>query len=192
MSALYMQRVLAYTPMQVGLAFLTANLVMGAMSLGLSARIVQRFGIRRPLAAGLLVGAAGLALFARAPVDGSFAADILPAMVLLGIGAGVAFNPLLLAAMHDANPEDAGLASGIVNTAFMMGGALGLAVLAAGAAARTEAAIAAGTVQAVALNSGYALAFGAGAAFALAAAVLGWTQLRVRAGALTEMAAAPH
>ncbi|NIF45928.1 DHA2 family efflux MFS transporter permease subunit, partial [Burkholderia sp. Tr-862] len=129
LSVLYMQRVLGYGPLQVGLAFLPANLIMAAFSLGLSARIVMRFGIRGPITAGLLIAACGLALFSRAPADGSFVWHVLPGMTLLGIGAGVAFNPVLLAAMSDVDPADSGLASGIVNTAFMMGGALGLAVL---------------------------------------------------------------
>src|SRR5262245_43451656 len=136
LSALYLQRVLGYSPMGVGLAFLPANLIMGAFSLGLSAKLVMRFGIRAPLAAGLLLAAIGLALFARAPVDGSFTLDVLPGVILLGLGAGIAFNPVLLAAMSDVAPSEAGLASGVVNTSFMMGGALGLAVLAGLAAAR--------------------------------------------------------
>ena len=111
---------------------------MGVLSLGLSAKLVMRFGIRPPLAAGLLLAAAGLALFARAPVDGSFVVDVLPSMILLGLGAGMAFNPVLLAAMSDVEPDEAGLASGVVNTSFMMGGALGLAVLASLAASRTR------------------------------------------------------
>ncbi|MFY4017273.1 MFS transporter, partial [Achromobacter xylosoxidans] len=138
-SALYMQLVLGYDAMQVGLAFLPANLIMAAFSLGLSAKLVMRFGIRGPLATGLLMAALGLALFARAPVDGHFSADVLPGMLLLGLGAGIAFNPMLLAAMSDVEPSQSGLASGVVNTAFMMGGALGLAVLASLAAARPPA-----------------------------------------------------
>ncbi len=120
-SALYMQLVLGYDAMQVGLAFLPANLIMAAFSLGLSAKIVMRFGIRAPLAAGLFLAAVGLALFARAPADGTFALDILPGMLLLGLGAGVALNPVLLAAMSDVSPGDAGLASGVVNTSFGVG-----------------------------------------------------------------------
>ncbi|MCZ8435248.1 MFS transporter, partial [Achromobacter ruhlandii] len=143
-SALYMQLVLGYDAMQVGLAFLPANLIMAAFSLGLSAKLVMRFGIRGPLATGLLMAALGLALFARAPVDGGFTADVLPGMLLLGLGAGIAFNPMLLAAMSDVEPSQSGLASGVVNTAFMMGGALGLAVLASLAAARTAALAGAG------------------------------------------------
>jgi EmrB/QacA subfamily drug resistance transporter len=178
MSALYLQLVLGYTPMQVGLSFLPGNLVMAFLSLGASARIVVRWGIRGPFAAGLLIAATGLALFARAPVHGSFLVDVLPAMLLLGVGAGIAFNPMLLAAMNDVQPQDAGLASGVVNTAFMMGGALGLAVLASLAAARTTQVQAGGAAEAVALNAGYQLAFLVGAAFAAGTALLGWFALR--------------
>src|SRR6185436_15078386 len=134
LSALYLQLVLGYDPLEVGLAFLPANLIMGAFSLGLSARLVLRFGIRTPLTIGMALVSAGLVLFARAPVDGSFVRDVLPSMIVLGLGVGMAMNPVLLAAMSDVAPEEAGLASGVVNTAFMMGGALGLAVLASLAA----------------------------------------------------------
>src|SRR4029450_1212962 len=95
LTALYLQLVLGYSPLQVGLAFLPGNLVMGAMSIGVSARLVLRFGIRPPLAAGLLAPSLGLLLLARAPVDGNFATDVLPSMILLGLGAGIAFNPVL-------------------------------------------------------------------------------------------------
>ena len=139
LSALYLQLVLGYSPLEVGLAFLPGNVVMGVLSVGISARLVMRFGIRPPLAAGLLLAAVGLALLARAPVDGRFGTDVLPSMILLGLGAGIAFNPVLLAAMSDVAPEEAGLASGMVNTSFMMGGALGLAVLASVAASRAAA-----------------------------------------------------
>src|SRR5205814_1959363 len=113
LSALYLQLVLGYSPLQVGLAFLPANLIMGAFSLGLSARLVMRFGIKAPLALGLLLAVVGLVLFARAPVNGNFAADVLPSMILLGFGAGIAFNPMLLAAMSDVAPTESGLASGV-------------------------------------------------------------------------------
>ena len=139
----------------------------------------MRFGIKRPLAVGLLVAAAGLAWLARAPVDGTYVTDVLPSMILLGFGAGIAFNPVLLAAMSDVEPEQAGLASGIVNTAFMMGGALGLAVLASLAASRTETLTAGGDSELVALTGGYHAAFLVGALFAVAAAVIGLLFLRV-------------
>jgi EmrB/QacA subfamily drug resistance transporter len=181
LSALYLQLVLGYSPLQVGLAFLPANLIMAVFSLGLSAKLVMRFGIRLPLATGLLLASVGLALFARAAVDGSFAVDVLPSMILLGIGAGMAFNPVLLAAMNDVSPSDAGLASGVVNTSFMMGGALGLAVLASLAASRTDTLLASGDDQLAALTGGYNLAFLVGAIFALSAAALGGALLRVAA-----------
>ena len=154
---------------------------MGILSVGLSARLVMRFGIRLPLATGLTLAAVGLLWFARAPVDGSFVVDVLPSMILLGLGAGMAFNPVLLAAMSDVEPSDAGLASGVVNTSFMMGGALGLAVLASLAASRTETLLDAGDPLPVALTGGYHAAFFAGAAFAAAAAILGGVLLRVGA-----------
>ena len=179
-SALYLQLVLGYSPMQVGLAFLPANLIMAAFSLGISARMVMRFGIRVPLAAGLALTAAGLALFALSPVDGSFALHVLPGMALLGIGCGMAMNPVLLAAMSDVPQSESGLASGVVNTAFMMGGALGLAVLASLAAARTDRLLALGADSLAALNGGYHVAFAIGAAFAAAAALASAGLLRSR------------
>jgi EmrB/QacA subfamily drug resistance transporter len=180
LSALYLQLVLGYSPLRVGLVFLPANVIMAAFSLGLSAKIVGRFGIRAPLATGLGFAAVGLALFARAPLDGSLA-DVLPSMLLLGLGAGLAFNPVLLAAMGDVDQSDSGLASGIVNTSFMMGGAVGLAALASVAASRTTHLLAAGDGHAAALLGGYHLAYLIGAAFALAAAVLSAVLLRTDA-----------
>jgi EmrB/QacA subfamily drug resistance transporter len=178
LSALYLQLVLGYSPLEVGLAFLPANLIMGAFSLGLSAKLVMRFGIRSPLVTGMLLVAVGLALFARAPVDGSFVADVLPSMLVLGIGVGMAMNPVLLAAMSDVPQEEAGLASGVVNTAFMMGGALGLAVLASLAASRTDNLLESGGRSLDALTGGYHLAFVVGAIFSVVAAVLGAALLR--------------
>jgi len=177
-SALYLQLVLGRGPMEVGLAFLPANLIMAVCSLGISARLVMRFGIRGPLTVGLLLAAGGLLWFARAPTMGSIWVDVIPGMTLLGIGAGIAFNPLLLAAMNDVPASDSGLASGMVNTSFMMGGALGLAVLASVAAARTQQAMGSGLGVAEGLNAGYHLAFAAGAAFVLLAALIGASLLR--------------
>jgi MFS family permease len=173
LSALYLQLVLHYSALQVGLAFLPGDLVMMAFSVSWSAKLVTRYGFRRPLAGGLLVAAAGLLLFARAPVNGSFWLDVLPNMLLLGLGAGIAFNPVLLAAMSDVAPEESGVASGAVNTSFMMGGALGLAVLASVAAARTG-----HHSDAASLLSGYHLSFALGAACAGIAALIGWWRIR--------------
>jgi EmrB/QacA subfamily drug resistance transporter len=178
LTALYMQLVLGYSPLEIGLAFLPGNLIMGALSIGLSAKLVMRYGFRLPLATGLGLAGLGLLWLARAPVDGGYVVDIVPSMVLLGLGAGMAFNPVLLAAMSDVEPQESGLASGIVNTSFMMGGALGLAVLASVAASRTSNLLDAGHSEAVALTSGYHAAFLIGAIFAVGAALIGGLLLR--------------
>jgi EmrB/QacA subfamily drug resistance transporter len=171
-TALYLQHVLGYDPFRVGLAFLPADLIMAAFSAGLSARLVMRFGIRGPLWLGLSIAAVGLLLFARAPLDGAFVVDVLPGMLLLGLGAGMAFNPVLLAAMSDVDEHESGLASGVVNTSFMMGGALGLAALASAADARTAGLQRAGVEAVAALNGGYQFAFLLAALITAAAAVL--------------------
>ena len=167
MSALYLQLVLGYSPLEVGLTFLPANLIMGAFSIGLSARLVLRFGIKPPLVAGPRCWrrSGSRSSHARRWTETSLT-DVLPSMILLGIGAGMAFNPVLLAAMSDVAPEEAGLASGVVNTSFMMGGALGLAVLASLAASRTDTLLATGESELSALTGGYHLAFLVGAIFA--------------------------
>jgi EmrB/QacA subfamily drug resistance transporter len=177
-SALYLQLVLHYSPLKVGLAFLPSNLIMSVFSLGLSAKLVMQYGIKKPLAVGLGLAAIGLLLFARIPVQGHFLTDVLPSMILLGIGAGMAFNPVLLAAMSDVKPQDSGLASGIVNTSFMMGGALGLAILASVAAARSTNLVKTGHDPLTALTGGYHIAFILGAVSAILAAAIGGSLLR--------------
>jgi EmrB/QacA subfamily drug resistance transporter len=177
-SALYLQQILGYSPLEVGLAFLPSTVLWGAVSFALSDKLVLRFGFKRPIVAGLTFFVVSLVLFARVPVDGNFAVDILPATLLVGVGAGIAFNPLLLAAMSDVAPSESGLASGVVNTAFMMGGALGLAILASLADSRTEELLASGDGRLQALNSGYHVAFLVGALFAVAAAVAAAVLLR--------------
>ncbi len=189
LAALYLQFVLGYSPLQIGLAFLPSSLIMAVFSIGLSARLVMRFGISRTLATGLALATAGLALFIRLPVDGNFLADVLPSMILLGFGAGMAFNPVLLAAMNDVDQTEAGLASGVVNTSFMMGGALGLAVLASVAASRTTS-LSASEGHLAALTGGYHLAFVVGAIFAAVAATLGAVLLR--SGQMPAHEAEPH
>ena len=179
-AAQYLGLVLGYDPLHVGLAFLPANIIMGAFSLGLSARIVMRFGTRLPIGVGMALVSLGLLLFARAPVDGTFWLDVLPTMIVLGIGVGMAMNPVLIAAMSDVEPSESGLASGIVNTSFMMGGALGLAVLASVAASRTDSLRESGESALQATTGGYHLAFLVGAVFAGLASVLAVVLLRER------------
>ena len=138
MGALYLQQVLGYDAMQTGLAFLPSTIVMGTLSLRYSERLIMRFGARTTLMPGLVLGIAGLLLFTRAPVDGSYVEHVLPVMVLLGAGAGISFPALMGLSMSGATPSDAGLASGLVNTTLQVGGALGLAVLATLSTTRTE------------------------------------------------------
>ena len=178
LSALYLQGVLGYDALQVGLAYLPSCAVMAVMSLRVSDKLVMKYGVRPPLVAGLALVAASLALFAIAPVDGTYVVHVLPPMVLLGLGAGIAFNPVLLAAMGDVEPHEAGLASGVVNTSFMMGGALGLAVLVAISSSRTSSLVASGSSMPEALTGGYQVAFAAGAVMAALAAVIGGVFLR--------------
>jgi EmrB/QacA subfamily drug resistance transporter len=176
-SALYLQQILGYTPLEVGLVYLPSMVVWGAASI-VSDRVVMRFGIVTPLAAGLSLMAIGLVLFARTPVDGNVLLDVIPGTIAIGLGAGIAFNPILLAAMSGVGPAEFGLASGVVNTSFMMGGALGLAVLASVAASRTETLTAAGEAADVALNGGYHAGFLVGAIFVLVAVALAVLLLR--------------
>lgn len=176
--ALYLQQVLGYTPLEVGLAFLPANLLMAACSLCLSSRLIIRYGIKLPLTIGLALAAMGLLLLARAPVDGSFPLDILPGMLLIGLGAGMGFNPILVAAMNDAGEGEEGIASGIVNTSFMMGGAVGLAIVSSLAAYHSERLAGMGHTAIEALSGGYGVAFLLGALLALLAALTGAVFMR--------------
>jgi EmrB/QacA subfamily drug resistance transporter len=178
LTTLYLQLVLHYRPLETGLAFLPMNLIMGTLSAGLSARLVNRFGIKPPLVTGLLLAAAGLALLGHAPVGGDFLTDVLPGGILLGTGAGTALSPLILTAIGDVPQEDSGLASGLINTCFMLGGALGLAIFASLAASRTRDLLAGGSGHLAALTSGYHAAFLAGAVSAVIAALLSARWLR--------------
>ena len=162
LGALYLQRVLEYTPVQVGFAFLPATLVMGVLSLRFSEPIVMRFGPKKVLVVGLVLVGLSLALLARVPVEGTYAVDFLPAMVLQGFGAGLAFPSLMMLAMSGTTAENAGLASGLINTTQQVGGALGLAVLATLSATRTADLLGDGAAARAALTSGYHLAFAIG------------------------------
>jgi MFS family permease len=157
---------------------------MAVLSLRVSDRLVLRFGAQPTLVAGTLVTAVSLALFTQAPVDGSYAVHLLPGLLLLGLGMGAAFPALMSLAMSDSSPSDAGLASGLVNTTAEAGGALGLAVLATLAAARSDQLVAGGASTASALTDGYHLAFWVAAGLVAAAAGVAATVLRPqRAGA---------
>ena len=186
LGSLYLRRILGYDPLQIGLAFLPVTVVMGALSVRYTDRLVMRFGARRLLFPGLALIATGLALFAAAPAGGGYAGHVLPVMLLFGTGAGVCFPALMTLAMSGASEQDAGLASGLVNTTAQVGGALGLAVLATVSASRTSALIARGRPVAAALTSGYHLAFWIACGLVVAAMAVAATVLR------TERPAAPE
>ena len=177
LGALFMQRVLGYDAIEVGLAFLPVALAIGALSAGVSARLIMRFGARATLLPGLVSVAIGLVLFQRAPVDADYLTDLFPVMLLLGVGGGLAFPSLMTLAMSGATPADSGLASGLVNTTQQVGGALGLAVLATLSTTRSGDLVADGSSTASALTSGYHLAFAIGAGLVIAAVALSATLL---------------
>jgi EmrB/QacA subfamily drug resistance transporter len=189
LSVLYLQRVLGYDAIETGLAFLPVSVLIGVLSLGFSARLNTRFGARATLIPGLVLIAGALALFARVPVDGTYLSDLLPSMVMFGIGAGLSFPSLMTLAMSGATRSDAGLASGLVNTSLQVGGALGLAILATLATSRTEDLLASGHSPASALTDGYQLAFIVAAGLVVGAVLLALTVLRSEAAAAAELEA---
>jgi EmrB/QacA subfamily drug resistance transporter len=164
LGALYLRRVLGYDALQIGLAFLPVTIAMGTLSIRYAERIFVVLGARRALLTGLSLVCAGLAVFALAPVHADYATQVAPSMLLLGLGAGTAFPALMNLAMSGATPQDAGLASGLVNTTAQVGGALGLAVLATLATSHSNALKASGHPTASALTSGYHLAIWVAAA----------------------------
>jgi EmrB/QacA subfamily drug resistance transporter len=178
LGALYLQRVLGYDALEVGLAFLPTTIVIGTLSLGFSERLNMRFGPRATLIPALLLIAAALLLFARTPVDATYVTDVLPSMVLLGAGAGLAFPALMTLSMSGATPSDSGLASGLVNTTLQVGGAIGLAVVTTFATERTDGLLADGESTASALTSGYHLAYLIGAGLVAVALVIVLTVMR--------------
>jgi EmrB/QacA subfamily drug resistance transporter len=191
LGALYLQRVLGYDALEVGLAFLPVTLVIGTLSLGFSERLNMRFGPKVTLLPSLVLIAAGLALFARAPVDAGYVSDILPVMLLLGLGAGLSFPSLMTLAMSGATRSDAGLASGLVNTTLQVGGAIGLAVLATLATTRTDNLLEGGESTASALTGGYHLAFLIGAGLVVTAIAVALAMLRSNAAAEEQVETSP-
>jgi EmrB/QacA subfamily drug resistance transporter len=178
LGVLYLQRVLGYDALETGLAFLPTTVVMGTLSVRYSERLIMHFGARRTLLPGLVLIAAGLALFARVPVDGNYVTDVLPSTILLGTGIGTSFPALATLAMSGATQSDAGLASGLVNTTVQVGAAVGLAVLATLSATRSEVLVENGASTAAALTEGYQLAFLIGAGLVIVAIAVAVTVLK--------------
>jgi EmrB/QacA subfamily drug resistance transporter len=179
LGALYLQRVLGYSPLQVGLAFLPTTLVMGTLSLGFSEKLIMRFGPRTTLIPGVCLVVVALLLFAtRTPVGGDYLTDLLPPFLLIGIGVGTSFPAIMTLAMSGATPSEAGLASGFFHTHMQVGGAIGLAVLATLSTERTESLEAGGTGELQALASGYHVAYFVGAGLAAVAVAIAIFVLR--------------
>jgi EmrB/QacA subfamily drug resistance transporter len=173
LGSLYMERVLGYSALEIGLAFVPVTIVMGTLSVRYTEPLIMRFGAKTMVLLGMTLIAVGLLLFTQTPVDGSYVRNMLAPMILFGLGAGLSFPALMTVAMSGATDEDAGLASGLVNTSAQVGGALGLAVLATVSASRSDSLIEDGEATASALTSGYHLAFLIGAALVVAAIVIG-------------------
>ena len=178
LGALYLGKVLGYSPLEVGLAFLPTTIVMGSLSLGFSEKLIMRFGPRTTLIPGVCLVVVALLLFARTPVDGDYLTDLLPPFLLIGIGVGTSFPAIMTLAMSGATPEDAGLASGLVNTSMQVGGSIGLAVLATLSTERTNSLLDSGEGQLQALTSGYHVAYLIGAGLAAIAAAIAIFVLR--------------
>jgi MFS family permease len=183
MGSLYMQRVLGYDALEIGLAFLPGTVIMGILSLGYSHKLVMRFGARQVMLPAFVLIVLSLALFTQAPVDGGYVTHLLPTMVLFGIGGGLGFPALMTISMSDVEPSDAGLVSGLVNTTAQVGGALGLAVLATLATTRTGHLAAGGDALPAALTGGYHLAFTIGAGLMVVAIAIGVFVVRPAQGA---------
>ena len=192
LGALYLQRVLGYSPLEVGLAFLPTTIVMGALSLGFSEKLIMRFGPRTTLIPGVCLVVVALLLFARTPVDGNYLTDLLPPFLLIGVGVGTSFPAIMTLAMSGATPEDAGLASGLVNTSMQVGGAIGLAVLATLSTERTNSLLDDGDSSASALTSGYHVAYLIGAGLAAIAVAIAVFVLRADPPAGGTMPAPPR
>ncbi|MFL5845865.1 MAG: MFS transporter [Solirubrobacteraceae bacterium] len=190
LGALYCERVLDYSPLEIGLAFLPGSVIMGVLSLRYTERLSHRFGARQVTIAGFVLVLGAVLLFSRAPVDGDYPVDLLPLMILFGVGAGLAFPALVGIAMSGVEMQDAGVVSGLVNTTAQVGGALGLAVLATVAASRTSSLEDAGRSAADALNGGYHVAFLIGAGLLVVALAVATFVLH-RPPAVAQAPAAP-
>jgi EmrB/QacA subfamily drug resistance transporter len=187
LGSLDLERVLHYGPLAIGLAFLPVAVGMAALSIGLSARLIMRFGARTILLVGQVLILVVLVLAARGPIQADYLRDWFVLMVLLGLGGGLAFPSLAILAMSDATPSDSGLASGLLNTSAQVGGALGLAILATLSTTRTGQLIAAGQSSVAALSGGFHFAWAVGAGFVLATVVLAVIVLKGPAQSVPEI-----
>jgi Na+/melibiose symporter-like transporter len=175
--SVYMQEILGFSPIERGVGYLAVALTAVVAS-GVAQALVTRLGVKPALTFGMLLLGAGLVWFTQISVDGSYAADLLPGFLLIGVGLGFSFVPVSIAALAGVTGKEAGLASGLINTSQQIGGALGLAILTTVATTRSDALLDDGVSADRALNDGFALAFWVGAAFAVVAVVATLVLLR--------------
>ena len=177
MLTLYMQQVLGYSAMKTGVAYLA---VAGTSIIwaNVAAALVNRVGVRPLIAGGMALLAVGMLLFTQVPVDGSYAADLLPGFLIIALGMALCFVPISIAALAGVSQAEAGIASGLINTSQQIGGAVGIALLSTIAITRTENEVASGDGQPEALTSGFQLAFWVGAAIALVGVVAALVLIR--------------
>ncbi|WP_158861103.1 MFS transporter [Lunatibacter salilacus] len=169
---LYLQQTLNYSAFNSGLALLPMTIAIMFLMVGVTGKLVASFGFKANLIAGLLALTASLLLFSTIPTDGTFLVNVLPASLLGAIGMSLAYIPGTIASMSGAKPEETGLASGLVNTSYQVGSALGLAIIVAISAAKTNMVKISGVSDMIALNSGFQTAFLAAAGVSAIAAIV--------------------
>jgi MFS family permease len=163
--SLYMQQVLGFSALKTGVGYLAVALTAIVAS-GAAQALVTRVGVKPVLTVGLGLIGGGLIWFTQISVDGTYAADLLGGFLMVGVGLGFSFVPISIAALSSIEPQEAGLASGLINTSQQIGGALGVAILTTVSTTRTENALSDGVSQPQALTDGFSVAFWVAAAFA--------------------------
>jgi EmrB/QacA subfamily drug resistance transporter len=178
-ASLYVQEILGYSPLRAGLAFLpvTGGIIIGSV---VAQQLIRRFGVRNVAVLGITLAVAGMALLTRVPVHGSYAGDLLTGLMPLSIGMGLTFVPITLLATAGVDGDDAGLASGLFNTAQQVGGSLGLALMSTFAASQTTSLLHGGVGAVAARVSGFHVAFGIGAGMLAVASMILVLGLRAR------------
>lgn len=175
---LYLQQTLHYSAFNSGLALLPMTLAIMFLMVGVTGKLVAKFGFKSNMIVGLLVLAASLFLFSIAPTNGNFVTHVLPASLLGAIGMSLTYIPGTIASMSGAKPEETGLASGLVNTSYQVGSALGLAIIVTISAAKTNTLKMAGEIETTALNSGFQTAFFSAGVVCIVAALIAMAYIR--------------
>ena len=175
---LYLQQTLHYSAFNSGLALLPMTLAIMFLMVGVTGKLVAKFGFKSNMIIGLLILAASLILFSAVPEDGTFVANVLPASLLGAVGMSLTYIPGTIASMSGAKPEETGLASGLVNTSYQVGSALGLAIIVAISAAKTNTLKMVGDTELTALNAGFQTAFFSAGMICIIAAIIAGVYIR--------------